>query len=97
MRTLGRPAASTVASDIAVGSRGSLRAASSNHAANNRSGSSASVKSPVVNQVGCSIGVDSDILWRSAWWRRRQALDLGGPVIEERHEDGTRRRYSWWR
>src|SRR5216683_1935100 len=65
MRTLGRPAASTVASDIAVGSRGSLRAASSNHAANNRSGSSAAVKSPVVNQVGCSIGADSDILWRS--------------------------------
>src|SRR5262245_12025420 len=62
MRTLGRPSAPTVASDMAVGSRGSLLAASSNQAANSRNGSSASVKSPVVNQVGCSIGTDSDIL-----------------------------------
>src|SRR5260370_2495070 len=65
MRTLGRPSASTVASDMAVGSRGSLRVASSNQAANSRRGSSASVKSPLVNQVGCFIGADSDIL-RSA-------------------------------
>src|SRR5262245_64904414 len=63
MRTLGVPSASTVASDMAVGSRGSALAASSNQAANSRKGSSASVKSPVVNQVGCLIGADSDILW----------------------------------
>src|SRR5882672_8006512 len=62
MRTLGAPSASTVASDMAVGSRGSFRLASSNQAANSRNGSSASVKSPLVNQVGCSIGADSDIL-----------------------------------
>src|SRR5262245_55291702 len=62
MRTLGSPSASTVASDMAVGSRGSPFTASSNQAANSRNGSSASVKSPVVNQVGCSIGADSDIL-----------------------------------
>src|SRR5262245_48084533 len=62
MRTLGFPSASTVASDIAEGSRGSPLIASSNQAANSRNGSSASVKSPVVNQVGCSIGADSDIL-----------------------------------
>src|SRR5260370_41958596 len=61
MRTLGRPSASTVASDMAVGSRGSLALASSNQAANSRKGSSASVKSPLVNQVGCCIGADSDI------------------------------------
>src|SRR5437899_7858677 len=61
MRTLGNPSASTVASDIAVGSRGSLAFASSNQAANSRRGSSACVKSPLVNQLGCSIGADSDI------------------------------------
>src|SRR6266513_3151110 len=65
MRALGSPSASTVASVMAVGSRGSLRHAASNQAANSRMGSSASVKSPLVNQVGCSIGADSDIL-RSA-------------------------------
>ena len=36
-------------------------AASSNQAANSRKGSSASVKSPPVNPLGCSIGADSDI------------------------------------
>src|SRR5215475_476566 len=61
MRTLGSPSASTVASDMAVGSRGSPFTASSNQAANSRNGSSASVKSPVVNQVGCSIGGESVI------------------------------------
>src|SRR5919201_1974623 len=61
MRTLGRPSASTVASDIAVGWRGSLRAACSNQASNRRKGSSASIKSPLVNPLGCSIGADSDI------------------------------------
>src|SRR5262249_44968899 len=62
MRTLGRPSSSTVASDMAVGSRGSLRLASSNQAANSRKGSSASVKSLLVNPARCSIGADSDIL-----------------------------------
>src|SRR5688572_1526449 len=64
MRTLGTPPASTVASDIAVGSRGSHLVASSNQAANSRNGSSASMKSPVVNQVGCLIEPDSDMLRR---------------------------------
>src|SRR5262245_48954746 len=50
-----------VASDIADGSRGSFVFASSNQAANSRSGSSACVKSPLVNHAGCSIGADSDI------------------------------------
>src|SRR5262249_38440265 len=62
MRTLGRPSSSTVASDMAVGSRGSLRLASSNQAANSRKGSSTSVKSLLVNPAKCSIGADSDIL-----------------------------------
>src|SRR5262249_41417664 len=62
MRTLGRPSASTVASAIASGSLGSAFLASSNQAANRRSGSSASVKSPLLNQVGCSIGTVSDII-----------------------------------
>ena len=66
--------------------------ASSNQAANSRKGSSASVKSPLVNQVGCFIGADSDIL------RSIQVVALvprslpGSPVIEERHADGTVRR-----
>jgi len=46
---------------MAVGSRGSQRLASSNQAVNSRNGSSASVKSPLVNQVGCSIGPDPDM------------------------------------
>src|SRR5262249_37218526 len=58
MRTLGSPSASTVASAIASGSLGSAFLASSNQAANSRNGSSASVKSPLLNQVGCSIGTD---------------------------------------
>src|SRR4029453_1570418 len=62
MRTLGRPSSSTVARDMAVGSRGSLRLASSNQATNSRKGSSASVKSLLVNPARCSIGADSDIL-----------------------------------
>src|SRR5215470_11832507 len=61
MRTLGRPSASTVASAIASGSLGSAFLASSNQAANSRNGSSASVKSPLLNQVGCSIGTVSAI------------------------------------
>src|SRR5215213_11693434 len=55
------PSGSTVASDIAVGSRGSPFTASSNQACHSRNGSSACVKSPLVNHVGCSIGAVSDI------------------------------------
>src|SRR4051812_2340095 len=55
------PSSATVASDIAVGSRGSPFTASSNQACHSRSGSSAWVKSPLVNHVGCSIGAVSDI------------------------------------
>src|SRR5215212_5480583 len=61
VRTSGKPSGSTVASDIAVGSRGSPFTASSNQACHRRNGSSAWVKSPLVNHVGCSIGAVSDI------------------------------------
>jgi hypothetical protein len=61
MRTSGIPSGSTVASDIAFGSRGSAFAASSNQPCHRRKGSSAWVKSPLVNHVGCSIGAVSDI------------------------------------
>ena len=46
---------------MAVGSRGSAAVASFSQAANSRKGSSAAVKSPLVNQVGCSIEAVSDI------------------------------------
>src|SRR4029453_4327283 len=87
IRTLGSPSASTVASDIAVGSRGSLRVASSNQTANSRNGSSASVKSPL---NPCSIGTDSDIL-RSIRSGCLAKLLGATPVIEERHADRI-----WW-
>src|SRR5712691_8630331 len=61
MRAFGSPPASMVASVIAVGSRGSEAVASVSQAENSRNGSSAWVKSPVVNQLGCSIGAVSDI------------------------------------
>src|SRR5436190_4024251 len=61
VRTSGMPSGSTVASDMAVGSRGSDFTASSNQACHSRNGSSACVKSPLVNHVGCSIGAVSDI------------------------------------
>jgi hypothetical protein len=51
-----------VASVMAVGSRGSEAVASLSQAANSRKGSSAAVKSPLVNQLGCSIGAVSDIV-----------------------------------
>src|SRR5262249_15399931 len=53
------PVASTVASAIAVGSDGSLRAASSNHAENSANGSSASVKLPDINEFAFSMEVHS--------------------------------------
>src|SRR5712675_1771260 len=46
---------------MASGSTGSARLASSNQAANSRNGSSASAKSPDVNQLGCVIGAVSVI------------------------------------
>ncbi len=59
---------STVASVIrAVGSRGSDAVASESHAANSLIGSSASVKSPVVNFTVRSIGGVSDIFGVLAW------------------------------
>ncbi len=61
MRAFGMPSASTVASVMALGSRGSEAVASVSQAANSRIGSEASVKSPVVNQVVRSIGGVSDI------------------------------------
>src|SRR6185369_17000559 len=61
VRTSGMPSGSTVASDMAVGSRGSPFTASSNQACHSRKGSSACVKSPLVNHIGCSIGAVSDI------------------------------------
>ena len=67
MRAFGRPSASTVASVMAVGSRGSEAVASLSQAANSRKGSSAAVKSPLVNQLGCSIGAVSDIFGVLAW------------------------------
>src|ERR1700678_2314476 len=67
MRTLGRQPPSTVATAMASGSLGSAALASSNQAANSRSGSSASVKSPLLNQVWCSIGTVSDIFLSDSW------------------------------
>src|SRR3954462_11023797 len=61
VRTSGMPSSATVASDIAVGSGGWPFTASANQACHSRKGSSAWVKSPLVNHVGCSIGAVSDI------------------------------------
>src|SRR5258708_32204216 len=61
MRAFGRRSASTVASVMALGSAGSDLVASENQAANSRKGSSASVKSPLVNPFGCFIDAESDI------------------------------------
>src|ERR1700753_1673688 len=59
MRTSGNPESSTVANDIALGSLGSTFTASANHSANSANGSSAVVKSPDVNGVGCWMEVVS--------------------------------------
>src|SRR3954449_4530613 len=67
MRAFGWPSASTVASVMAVGSRGSAAAASFSQAAKSRKGSSAAVKSPLVNQLGCSMGAVSDIRGALSW------------------------------
>src|SRR6201985_978796 len=59
MRASGKPESSTVANDIALGSLGSALTASANHSANRANGSSAAVKSPDVNGVGCWMDVVS--------------------------------------
>src|SRR5579864_8964906 len=84
MRALGNPSASTVASAMASGLTGSARLASAYQAANSRTGSSASVKSPPVNHVGCSIGAVSDIPWGTqvlAWgdWEASRRSQYSGP------------------
>src|SRR5258708_25915184 len=61
MRTSGRPSASTVGRHIALGSLGSAFTASANQSPNSANGSSASVKSPDVNGVGCLMEVVSAI------------------------------------
>src|SRR5258707_9928388 len=61
MRTSGSPSVSTVASDMALGSLGSAFTASANQSPNSAKGSSASVKSPDVNGVGCLMEVVSAI------------------------------------
>src|SRR5205085_6783407 len=48
---------------MALGSAGSLLVASCSHCAKSRKGSSAAVKSPTVNPLGCSIGAVSDMCW----------------------------------
>src|SRR3974377_1820508 len=68
MRAFGTPSASTVASVIAVGSRGSQAGASVSQAANRRNGSSAAMKSPVVNQLRCCIGAVSRIVAGAPAW-----------------------------
>src|SRR5674476_1286298 len=75
MRAFGSPSASIVASVMAVGSRGSEAVASLSQAANSRKGSSAAVKSPLVNQLGCSIGAVSDIVSGALAW------PLASPVV----------------
>jgi hypothetical protein len=74
VRTSGIPSGPTVASDIAFGSRGSAFTASSNQACHSRKGSSASVKSPLVNHVGCSIGAVSDIAQKTFTFRATPRL-----------------------
>src|SRR5882757_2709609 len=69
VRTSGRPSGSTVASDIALGSRGSDFTASANQVWNRPKGSSAMVKSPLVNHVGASIGAVSDIAHKTMKFR----------------------------
>ena len=68
---------------MAVGSRGSAALASFSQAANSRNGSSAAVKSPLVNQLGCSIGAVSDILGVLAWPVEVRRLSAVGAFIME--------------
>ena len=80
---------------MALGSPGSWAVASSSQAANSRNGSSAVVKSPDVNQLGCSIGLVSDIVSGvSKWPARRPVARPGGPLIVERLQQayGAKRR-----
>src|SRR5438067_930485 len=89
VRTSGIPSRSTVASDMAVGSRGSPFTASSNQACQSRKGSSASVKSPLVNHIGCSIGAVSDIAHKTLTFR-------APPRVPKRPRyKGTRKARLW--
>src|ERR1700722_12244146 len=60
---------------MASGFTSSARLASANQSANSRTGSSAAVKSPPVNHVGCSIGAASAIVRgiQVLAWRDRHA------------------------
>jgi surface antigen len=89
VRTSGIPSGSTVASDMAVGSRGSPFTASSNQACQRRKGSSACVKSPLVNHVGCSIGAVSDIARKTLIFRAAPRLP-----VRARYK-GTRKARLW--
>ncbi len=74
---------------MAVGSRGSPFTASSNHACHSRKGSSASVKSPDVNHVGCSIGAVSDIAQKTLTLRATPR------VTRKPRYKGTRKARLW--
>src|SRR5258705_3797565 len=88
MRTSGRPSASTVASDIALGSLGSAFTASANQSPNSAKGSSASVKSPDVNGVGCLMEVVSAI---------SRSPDLHPPAVQSvLHVPYGRALYRTW-
>ncbi len=77
------PSASTVASAMALGSAGSLRVGFLQPLAKSRSGSSAAVKSPTVNPLGCSIGAASDMSGVPVWLAQWLAVPLRLPVIVE--------------
>src|SRR5690348_14970253 len=85
MRTSGRPESSTVANDIALGSFGSAFTASANQSANSANGSSAAVKSPDVNGVGCWMEVVSvmpgDSICICLQPRARYGPGIGTPYI----------------
>src|SRR5882672_3025506 len=74
---------------MAVGSRGSPFTASSNQACQSRKGSSACVKSPLVNHVGCSIGAVSDIARKTLIFRAAPRLP-----VRPRYK-GTRKARLW--
>src|SRR6266567_1257582 len=91
VRTSGMPSESTVASDMAFGSRGSDFTASSNQACQSRKGSSAWVKSPLVNHVGASIGAVSDIAHKTLTLRAKPRL----PKRPRYRYKGTRKARLW--
>src|SRR5256885_15690093 len=74
---------------MAVGSRGSSFTASSNQACQSRKGSSACVKSPLVNHAGCSIGTVSDIARKTLTFRAAPRVPM-----RPRYK-GTRKARLW--